>query len=357
MQNRTPVICDQCRATGERGGPNFTALAPDTGFTPVPRKPRSDGWTPERQRAFVEALAATGSVKHAAKAVNMSPVGAYYLRRQKGAEEFRAAWDAALAAGAELIETAALERAVHGVAVPIYHNGKQVGEKRVHNERLTMFLLQHNRPTKYGYAKRGTAYADEQERAEEIRADILANHDAWIDHLARLYHGRILLERRKRLEGEIIAADFYVRQATHMEVLLELGGGGKHLLAMANGAFGPGMAEEYEEKHVYSTAVSRQLDALRREAWAEAGEPPRPALTGNTYVLPNYVRGGPDFNAREAALADAKRRAALAQAMWEQALQDQIAARDPDFVEDPTEPSSLFCPRTADHDGLDEEGS
>ena len=35
-------------------------------FTPVPRKPRHDGWTPERQRAFIEALADTGSVTRAA---------------------------------------------------------------------------------------------------------------------------------------------------------------------------------------------------------------------------------------------------------------------------------------------------
>jgi len=57
---------------------------------------RHDGWPPERQRAFIDALADTGSVKHAAKVVNMSSEDAYYLRRQPGAEEFAAAWLAAL---------------------------------------------------------------------------------------------------------------------------------------------------------------------------------------------------------------------------------------------------------------------
>ncbi|MCZ8171731.1 MAG: LysR family transcriptional regulator, partial [Brevundimonas sp.] len=49
-------------------------------FDPVPRKHRHDGWTPERQRAFIGALADTGSVSRAARHVNMSPEGAYYLR-------------------------------------------------------------------------------------------------------------------------------------------------------------------------------------------------------------------------------------------------------------------------------------
>ena len=42
-------------------------------FAPVPRqKDRSNGWKPEVQRAFIEALAETGSVRSAAHAVNPS---------------------------------------------------------------------------------------------------------------------------------------------------------------------------------------------------------------------------------------------------------------------------------------------
>ncbi len=40
MQNRTPVPRDARPAL--------------PGFAPVPRKYRHDGWTPERQRAFIE---------------------------------------------------------------------------------------------------------------------------------------------------------------------------------------------------------------------------------------------------------------------------------------------------------------
>jgi hypothetical protein len=70
-------------------------------FEPVPRKiRRHDGWTPERQRAFIAALAESGNVNAACEHVGMTAVGAYYLRRQPGAESFRRAWEAALDGGA-----------------------------------------------------------------------------------------------------------------------------------------------------------------------------------------------------------------------------------------------------------------
>src|SRR3546814_3519990 len=38
-------------------------------FLPAPTRLRHDGWTPDKQRLFVETLADTGCVSHAAKAV------------------------------------------------------------------------------------------------------------------------------------------------------------------------------------------------------------------------------------------------------------------------------------------------
>lgn len=81
-------------------------------FTPVPRQyVRHDGWTPERQIAFIEALADTGSVEAACKAVDMSQAGAYNLRRQPGAESFRKAWQAALGLDVALVEDVVMETA------------------------------------------------------------------------------------------------------------------------------------------------------------------------------------------------------------------------------------------------------
>lgn len=125
---------------------NKKGTLPD--FTPVPRQyNRYDGWTPERQRGFIEALADTGSVKAAAHAVNMTPEGAYLLRRHPEAGGFRKAWEAALKCGVQRLEDVAMERALYGVEVPVYHFGAVVGTRREFNDRLLMFMLR-NRATK-----------------------------------------------------------------------------------------------------------------------------------------------------------------------------------------------------------------
>ena len=119
-------------------------------FTPVPRQcKRHDGWTPERQRGFIEALATTGSVRRAARTVNMTPEGAYLLRRHADGESFRKAWEAALALGVQRLEDVAMERAIHGVEVPVYHFGEIVGTRRVYNDRLLMFLLRNRAPERF----------------------------------------------------------------------------------------------------------------------------------------------------------------------------------------------------------------
>ena len=113
-------------------------------FAAVPRRHnRRDGWTAERQRAFIDALAETGSVKHAAERINMSSEGAYALRRAPGADGFRAAWEAALDHGVQSLADVALDRARDGVLVPVYSYGKLVGQRRIYNDRLLMFCLKH----------------------------------------------------------------------------------------------------------------------------------------------------------------------------------------------------------------------
>jgi hypothetical protein len=325
MKNRTPVTCDRCRAEGLAGLGSFSAMKPLLDFDPVPRRARHDGWTPRRQRAFIAALAETGSVRQAAEAINMTPEGAYYLRRQPRSDAFRAAWDAALDHGAEIVDGKALERSIHGVPVPIFQGGKQVGERRVFNERLTMFLLQHRKPEKYGHARKGDVSPEEADRAETVRAEIAAAAATWAERLSALYRGRVRMERQKRLAGDIVAADFYLRQLTHMEVLLELGRGAKFLLLIANDGQdeGPGISDEGQ---VYGTDTTQRLDALRREAWAKAGEPDRPILHQNRGPWPSGMVGGADVKERKALLKEAQARAAQAQKMLEEALADQVRA-------------------------------
>ena len=169
--------------------------APNTGepvpeFDPVPRKYRHDGWTPDRQRAFIEALADTGSVSRAAKRINMSSEGAYYPRRQPGAESFRAAWNAALDHGVQRLTDIALDRATEGVTVPVFWRGEQVGERRSYNDRLLMFMLKHHKADQYGAlpALRGGT------RSKEL--DALEAQDAFRDRIAQSERRRAELSTR-----------------------------------------------------------------------------------------------------------------------------------------------------------------
>ena len=101
---------------------------PIPAFTPVPRQTyRHDGWTPERQRAFIAALADTGCVSRAARMVNMAQTNCYTLRRAPGAEEFRRAWDAALDCGLAQMKDIAFERAIEGELIPVFAGGKHDG--------------------------------------------------------------------------------------------------------------------------------------------------------------------------------------------------------------------------------------
>ena len=124
-------------------------------FAPIPRATyRHDGWTPERQRAFIGALADTGCVSRAARMVNMAQANCYTLRRSPGAEEFRRAWDAALDCGLAQLKDIAFERAIEGELIPVFANGKHMGFRRKRNDALLMFCLRHY--GKDGQGKRTT---------------------------------------------------------------------------------------------------------------------------------------------------------------------------------------------------------
>lgn len=85
-------------------------------FTPVALdRVRHDGWTPERQRLFLVALAALGTVDSAAQAVGMSRISAYNLKKRADAGSFAEEWDRALGFGRGMMFDYAMERAIYGV--------------------------------------------------------------------------------------------------------------------------------------------------------------------------------------------------------------------------------------------------
>ena len=112
-------------------------------FDPVPVRPRRDGWTPERQRRFIAALAECRCVHRAVKAVGLSRESAYCLRRKSGAESFAAAWDAILAARPVAPANLSLlwHRAFYGTLKPIVRQGQVVAYLHAPDNRALMSLL------------------------------------------------------------------------------------------------------------------------------------------------------------------------------------------------------------------------
>lgn len=120
-------------------------------FTPVPRqRSRHDGWSAEKQHDFIMALAEYGIVRAAAEKIGMNAASAYKLREADGAESFAAAWDKALKTGMAQLVDIAMDRAIHGVAVPHFYKGEQVGERRWFDNKLLMFMMRQTMTRRFG---------------------------------------------------------------------------------------------------------------------------------------------------------------------------------------------------------------
>ncbi|MDB5725306.1 MAG: hypothetical protein JWQ16_2060 [Novosphingobium sp.] len=200
-------------------------------FAPVPRaKERSDGWKADVQYAFIEALAETGSVRTACAIVHRSDHGAYMLRRHPEAEEFRAAWDAALDIGLRRIEDVAMDRALNGVDVPIIYHGENRGSRKVYNDRLLMFMLRNRAPERFGGGLRenggarghnaidqmtltrlkkqwqkeyqAAIWADQSKRSDQVMAELNTKlerrHQSWLAELSP--HVRALYDAYREAE-------------------------------------------------------------------------------------------------------------------------------------------------------------
>lgn len=158
---------------------------PDTtqrlAFTPVPIAPHHRGWSAERQRIFIRALAETACVSQACDAAGVTPRSAYRLRLRAGAESFDRAWREALVIGANHLTTVAFDRAIHGSVRKVWRQGKIIGEEFVPSDRLLIYLLRHYDRTRYGNLSGFTTHkvADPVLAA---RAALPATLDRLVDH-------------------------------------------------------------------------------------------------------------------------------------------------------------------------------
>ena len=78
------------------------------------RNLRHDGWTPDRQRAFLEAVAAGETVERACRLVQLSVASAYALKQRASGQSFALGWRAANLIGREAIADRMLTRAIDG---------------------------------------------------------------------------------------------------------------------------------------------------------------------------------------------------------------------------------------------------
>lgn len=142
-------------------------------WVPVLRKRRKDGWTPERQRAFIGALSDSGVVMEAARSVGMSDAAAYKLRRAPGAESFAAAWDAALQTASGRLVDIAFDRAINGIDdVVVDKEGRHLYTKRKYNDRLLMFLIRAHAPERYRHANQDGRAAGEGQMTVSARTPV-----------------------------------------------------------------------------------------------------------------------------------------------------------------------------------------
>ncbi len=98
------------------------------------------------QQAFLSAFGQCGTVSYAAIAAKCDRTRHYAWLQD---EAYSQAFEVAQAAAAEYLENEARRRAVEGIEVAVFHQGKQVGTQHKYSDVLLIFLLKGCLPEKY----------------------------------------------------------------------------------------------------------------------------------------------------------------------------------------------------------------
>lgn len=210
------------------GPADASGLLPDHAIVPVAA--RCDGWTPQRQRLFIETLADCGNVAAAARSVGMTAESAYRLRRRADAAGFDRAWHLALGHVMERMLTSAVDRAVNGTLRTRYYRGEVIAEELVHHDALLLHLLE-----------KGQAML-------KVSSDRRRERDDWDDLLDRIGKGEEAPPERP--EPEFHYRIFYSR----------VGGW------MTNCPPPPGVAVDYEYGSTHDLSYRRSLTDAEEEA-------------------------------------------------------------------------------------------
>jgi hypothetical protein len=136
-------------------------------------------WTSRRRAAFLQALSDTGNVSAAARAAKASRSRAYQLKAAD--PDFAAEWTDALESAIDALDAEARRRALDGVEIPHFHQGRVAGTVRKYSDSLLMFLLRAHRPDRYRERPAGGSEAD-----ADVEDDLASAREALAARLARL---------------------------------------------------------------------------------------------------------------------------------------------------------------------------
>ncbi|RMB28471.1 hypothetical protein C8J47_2691 [Sphingomonas sp. PP-F2F-G114-C0414] len=135
---------------------------------------RIDGWSPERQRGFLERIAEGATVDEATASVGLSPRAAYSLRRRAAGAAFALGWDAAKLVARPIVAEALFCRAMVGQIERLTKPDGDVIERHRFDNRLAMSLL-----------ARLDRHAEESETTSAAARLIATEFDAFLDLVER----------------------------------------------------------------------------------------------------------------------------------------------------------------------------
>ncbi|MDV3455406.1 hypothetical protein RZN05_00305 [Sphingomonas sp. HF-S4] len=111
------------------------------GFAPPPGATRYDGWTPDKQRRFLEALSEGFTVVQACAIVALSKQSAYALRGSPRGASFAIGWEAAVLKARATLADELMERAFKGNRDTVTTDDGRVTTRHRHDNRLGMAML------------------------------------------------------------------------------------------------------------------------------------------------------------------------------------------------------------------------
>jgi len=234
-------------------------------FEPVPRKVEVEGgWTPELQREFIARLAAHGSANKACDEMGKNRTGLTKLYNNPQGASFRAAWDGAV--------TLARQRKAAREAADYVAPG--------------------TRPPTIDHRVRSSApqRGEEEEGWDEEPDPDEEQKWALIHNIGLKFMRKVAAEREARLAGRIVAADFYLRQITFIEITFDLTAtafgwdAGRALKTLRRGQHGI--------MQIANTELADWLDQSRRLWWAQEGEPERPKHPDVRFLEPHWSPEG-----------------------------------------------------------------